>query len=227
MATAKSTSTSSTILKKHKQVEFHDKYKILLEDAIDLDKKIIYLFDELQDNIGTILRVKYAALKLYWEEVKNKKFNDIIVDISSFGGSVYAIYAALDFYDELKNEDNVLVNTKAQGICMSAATVLLSGGTGIRTATKRCKFMLHDMQISDISGSATQVAKQMETIKIEQEELFAFYAQYTRKKGTSELTGVVLKKETKKWMDRFASNSMEHFISAKEALELGLCDRII
>jgi len=206
---------------------FMDKYKILLEDAIDLDNKIIYLFGDLEEDLGTLLRLKFRVLETYWKEEKDSSLDTVSLDISSFGGSIYSIFAALDFYDELKFEKNILVNTKAQGICMSAATILLFGGTGTRMASKRCKLMLHDIQISGLEGSATQLKANMKTLEKEQEELFQFYAQFSREKDTPELSGNKLKKETKKWMDKIAKNSIEHHISSKQALDFKLIDGIL
>lgn len=206
---------------------FIDKYKILLEDAIDLDNKIIYLFGDLEEDLGTLLRLKFKVLQCYYEEEKKQELDKLTIDISSFGGSIYSLFAALDFYDELLYEHKLKVNTRAQGICMSAATILLFGGTGERVASKRCKLMLHDIQVEGLGGSATQVQKNMETLKKEQEELFEFYAQFARERGTEELKGIKLKKEANKWMNKIAKNSIDHHISAQQALDFKLIDRVL
>jgi ATP-dependent Clp protease protease subunit len=205
---------------------FIDKYKILLEDAIDLENKVIYLFGDLEEDLGTLLRLKFRVLQTYWKDERDEDLKEITIDISSFGGSIYSIFAAIDFYDELRF-NNIPVHTRAQGICMSAATLLLFGGTGKRVASKRCKLMLHDIQVEGLGGSATQMQKNMETLKKEQEELFQFYAQFSREKGTEELKGSKLKTETKKWINRIAKNSIEHHMSAKDALDLNLIDDIL
>lgn len=205
---------------------FIDNYKILLEDAIDLENKIIYLFGDLEEDLGTLLRLKFRVLQSYWKLEKKEDLKEISIDISSFGGSIYSIFAALDFYDELLH-NGIIINTKAQGICMSAATILLFGGTGERTASKRCKLMLHDIQISGLEGTATQLQENMKTLKKEQEELFQFYAQFSRDKNTPELSGNKLKIETKKWMDKIAKNSIDHHISSQQALEFNLIDKIL
>lgn len=210
-----------------KHLSFNDKYKILIDDCIDLENKTIYLVGNLNEEAGTLLRMKYEALKLYWKEEKKKKIQDITIDITSFGGSVYAIYGAIDFYDEMKKYDKVLVNTIAHGICMSAATVLLSGGTGTRMASKRCKLMLHDMQIGGMEGTAKQLEEMMKNIKSEKAELFNFYAKFSQDKNKPELSGKKLKEEARKWIERFADNSLENYISSKEALQLKLIDKII
>lgn len=210
------------------KLALEEKLKLLHEDGVDLENKIIYLWGELEESLGTILRVKSSVIKLFWEVEKKAQIEAITLDISSYGGSIYSIYGALDFYDELKFTDNILVNTKAQGICMSAATVLLCGGTGQRTATKRCKLMLHDIQTDGIGGTATQVKEYAKALDKEQKELFRFYAEFSKPRSTrAKLTEKQLQEETKKWMDKYASNSVDHYISAHQAKELKLIDKVI
>lgn len=202
-----------------------DKMRYVSEYAINFDERIIYVFGELNEDIGTNLRVKYDLLKNWWEHVIKESFTDITLDISSCGGSIYSINAALDFYYELELK-GIKVNTRAQGICMSAATVLLTAGTGERTAFPRCRFMFHDLQIEGVGGTANQVQHTAKTITEEQMELFALYAQYSRK-GQEPLSEKELVKEAKKWHKKFTKDGFDHYITAKEAKELNLIDRII
>lgn len=210
------------------KLNLEDKIKFLNEDGIDLENKIIYLWGELEENLGTTLRVKSSVLRLFWEAEKKQSLTEISLDISSYGGSIYSIYGAIDFYDELKSE-GILVNTKAQGICMSAATILLSGGTGVRSATKRCKFMLHDIQTDGgIGGTATQVKEYAKTLDKEQKELFRFYVEFSKNKSSKKkMSEKELEDETKKWMTKYATNSVDHYISAQQAKDLRLIDKII
>ena len=205
---------------------FAEKLKYSIEYGINFDKRIIYVFHELTEDIGTNLRIKYDLLKQWWKQVEEKEFKDITLDIASFGGSIYAITSALDFYDEVLREDGVTVNTKAQTICMSAATILLAGGTGERVATKRCKFMLHDIQVDGMGGTAKQMQSQMTNLSAEQIELFSFYAEFARR-GKEPLSKKELEREAKKWLKKYTKDGIDHYISADEALELNLLDRIL
>jgi ATP-dependent protease ClpP protease subunit len=201
------------------------KMKFIADYAINFDEKTIHVFGELNEDIGASLRVKYDLLSQWWTNVEQKPITEITLDISSYGGSIYAIFAALDFYHELKTK-GVLVNTRAHGLCMSAATVLLCAGTGERTALPRCKFMLHDVQIDGIAGTANQVAHTAKTITDEQMELFAMYAEFSRR-GEEPLSEKDLFKEAKKWHKRFTKDGYDHYISSQEALELKLIDKIL
>lgn len=205
---------------------FADKLKYAAEYGINFDKRRIYLSQELTEDIGTNLRIKYDLIKQWWEHVEGKKFSDITLEISSFGGSIYAITSALDFYDEIKREDNILVNTKAHTVCMSAATILLAGGTGHRTATKRTKMMLHDLQImGGLDGSAKQLQSTMLNINEEQIEMFSYYAQFANKDVT--FTEKELEKEAKKWIKKYTKDNTEHYLSAQEMLDLKLIDEVL
>jgi ATP-dependent protease ClpP protease subunit len=207
------------------KLSLDEKLRALMEHGIDFEGKVLYLEGELNENLGTYLRINYAALKLFWEVEKKKPLEEITLDISSYGGSTYSIYGALDFYDEAKKE-GVLINTKAQGICMSAATILLCGGTGVRMATKRCKLMLHDIQTEGIGGTVSQVKEYTKTLEKEQKELFGFYVEFTKPRN-KKITEKQLNEETKKLIHRFASNSVDHYIDSNEALELRLIDKIL
>ena len=205
---------------------FQEKIKLIGEYSVDPDKRIIYVSGVLTEEIATELRLKYALIKAWWSDVKNEKFNDITLDISSFGGSIYAINAALDFYYGLEKEDGVLVNTKTQSICMSAATVLVAGATGTRTASPRCKFMLHDVQVEGMGGTANQVAHSAKNLAEEQMDMFKLYAQFSRR-GKEIFTEKELATEAKKWHKRFTKDGYDFYISSDEVLKLNLIDSII
>lgn len=204
---------------------FAEKLKYATEYGLNFDTRTIYVFNALTDEIGTNLRIKYDLIKQWWKNVECKEFSDITIDIASCGGDIYAITSALDFYDELKKYENVLVNTKAQTVCMSAATILLAGGTGERTCTSRTKFMIHDMQISGVDGSAKQFQNIMSNINDEQSELFSYYVLFANKNKI--FTDKELKKETLKWIKKYTKDNSEHYLSSKEMLELNLVDRIL
>lgn len=203
-----------------------EKMKYIGEFGISIDDRIIHVYDELDENIGSILRIKYELIKEYWKTAKpDESFNDITLDICSGGGSIYAINACLDFFYEL-GLSGVKVNTRAHGYCMSAATVVLAGGTGERVSLPNCKFMLHDVQIDGIGGTANQVKHNAQIISDEQMELFSLYAKFSRR-GEEELSEKDLAKEAKKWQKKFTKDSFDHYITAKSVLEMKLIDKIL
>ena len=72
----------------------------------------------------------------------------INLNIASYGGDVYAMLGLVDYIKGLP----VQVNTHCIGTCMSAASVLLAGGTGTRTMSKNSTVMVHE-------GSAIETGK--------------------------------------------------------------------
>lgn len=205
---------------------FSEKLKYSSEYDIEFDNRMIYISGDLEDDIGTSLRVKYNLIKQWWLMIEEKKITDITIDISSMGGSIYSVSAALDFYHELEKYEGIKVNTRAQGICMSAATILLSGGSGERMAFPRCKFMLHDVQIEGVGGTANQVQSTVRTISDEQQELFQLYALFS-KKGKEDINEKELLKETKRWHKKFTKNGIDHYLSSQDMLKLNLIDTIL
>ena len=206
-----------------------EQLKLMLEYntqyAIELEKRVVHVYGELKEDLGVLLKVKYDIIKQFYSNILNEEVKDITLDISSYGGSIYSISSGLDFFYELSKE-NVLVHTKASGICMSAATVLLAGGTGERMASPRCKFMLHDIQVDGVGGTASQVMHTAQALSVEQEEMFTYYAEFSRK-GQEPLEEKDLKKEVKKWVKKFTKDGFDHYVTPKEMLELGLIDKIL
>ena len=82
----------------------------------------------------------------YLQRVNPEK--DINVNITSYGGDVYAMLGLVDVIRALP----VKVNTHCVGTCMSAAAGLLACGTGTRTMTKNATVMVHE-------GSAFEAGK--------------------------------------------------------------------
>lgn len=208
-----------------KEKLFETKLSLSIPYMVDFDNRIIYHCGELTDDVGTEFRMKTQMIRDWNRTVNGTDIKDITIDISSYGGSIYSCTSALDFYDELLKE-NILVNTKAHTVCMSAATIIVAGGTGERTATKRCKFMLHDIQMEGTAGTAKQLQSAVQNLSEEQLEFFSFYAQFS-KKNQPILSEKELLREAKKWIKKFTKDSVDHYISAQSVLELGLIDRVL
>lgn len=204
---------------------FTEKLKYISEYALNFDNKSIQVYGDLNEDIGVLLRVKYDLLKQWTEQVEKVELKEITLDISSFGGSIYAIFSALDFFHELMLE-GVIVNTRAHGLCMSAATVLLAGGTGVRMSLPNCKHLLHDVQIEGVGGTATQVEHTTKQIVSDQLEMFKLYAKFANK-GKEEFNEKDLIKEAKRWIKTYTKNSIDSYLSPTQMKDLHLIDVIL
>jgi len=90
----------------------------------------------------------------------------INLNIASYGGDVYAMLGLVDYIKGLP----VKVNTHCVGTCMSAASVLLSCGTGERTITKHGTVMVHEGSAFE-AGKTTDVMKGVDHLKDLQKDI--------------------------------------------------------
>ena len=125
---------------------------------------------------------------------------------SSYGGDVYAMLGLVDYIRGL----DVKVNTHCIGTCMSAASVLLSCGTGERTMTKHGTVMVHEGSAFE-AGKTTDVMKGVDHLKDLQKDI-------------NEILGEVTKKDARFWE---LSGRNDSYFDAEQCLEYGIVDKIV
>lgn len=164
-------------------------------------ERIIFLGRDIDDEIAN----QIVAVMLYLDSEDPGK--DIVLYINSPGGSVTSGMAIFDTMQHIKSD----VVTICVGLAASMGSFLLAAGTpGKRLALPHSRIMIHQPsggtrgQASDIEIEAKEI------IRIRQ-QLNQIYAQRT---------GQPLEK-IEKDMDR------DFFMSAEEAKEYGLIDRVI
>ena len=119
-----------------------------LEWGINLEKSTMYLSYEIdQDQL-------YAVMTRFDNFVRLNPKQDVTLNITSYGGDVYAMLGTIDYFNSLP----VKVNTHCIGACMSAAAVILACGTGKRTMTENSTVMVHE-------GSAFEGGKTSDVLK--------------------------------------------------------------
>ena len=130
---------------------------------------------------------------------------DINMNITSYGGDVYAMLGLVDFMRSLP----VKVNTHCIGTCMSAASVLLACGTGVRTMSKNSTVMVHE-------GSAFEAGKTSDVLK---------GADHLKKlqSNINRILGEVTKKDQKFWEE---VSKQDTYLTSEECLEYGIVDEI-
>lgn len=166
-----------------------------------LDDRIVVLTGEIDDDAAGLI----TAQLLYLDSVDTGK--DISLYINSPGGSVSAGLAIYDTMKLIKAD----VSTICVGMCASMGTILLAGGTkGKRFALPNSEIMIHQPS-GGVRGQATE-------IQIVAENIIK-----TRKKLNS-----LLAADTGKPYDVIASDTeRDHYMSAFEALDYGLIDKIL
>lgn len=175
-----------------------DIYSRLLAD------RIIFLGEEVSDaSAGVII-----AQMLFLEAEDPGK--DIQFYINSPGGSVSAGFAVYDTMQYVKCD----VSTICVGLAASFGAFLLAGGTkGKRMALPNAEIMIHQPAIhgDGIRGQASDIGILSDHILKSRERLNRILAENTGKTEAEVM----------------AATERDHYLTAEEALEFGLIDRII
>jgi len=207
------------------KLKLNDKLEFLNQYGIDLDNATISYAAEIDANLSILLRIRTEIIKKYWEIELGKKLEKVKIVLCSPGGDASAIFAMADMYDCYKKE-GILFDVFTEGICFSAATFIIGLGTGVRRATKRTRFMIHELQVTAIEGTATQTKATQKEIDFIQEETLKIYADlyckkmYGYKNPTDEQYQEVIDK-----FDNLVRK--ETYLSAEEALEHGFIDEVV
>ena len=166
-----------------------------------LRERIIFLGSEIDDDVANSI---VAQLLLLDSENPEK---DIMLYINSPGG---VITAGMAIYDTMK-----LIKADVSTICLgdaaSMGAFLLSGGTkGKRLALPNARIMIHQ-PLGGAKGQATDIEIEAKEILRMKTMLCELMAEHTGQKVEK------IKKDTER----------DNFMTAQEALEYGLIDRII
>ncbi|MBQ6795868.1 MAG: ATP-dependent Clp endopeptidase proteolytic subunit ClpP [Clostridia bacterium] len=166
-----------------------------------LKDRIIVLSDEVNDATASVI----VAQLLFLESEDPDK--DIYFYINSPGGSVTAGMAIYDTMNYIKCD----VSTICIGLAASMGAFLLSSGAkGKRLSLPNSEIMIHQ-PLGGAKGQATDVE---------------IHAKWLLK--TKEKLNAILAKNTGKSVEEVAHDTdRDNFMSAEEALEYGLIDKII
>ena len=176
----------------------YDIYSRLLSD------RIIFLGEEVNDSSAGII----IAQMLFLEAQDPEK--DIHFYINSPGGSVSAGFAVYDTMQYIKCD----VSTICLGLAASFGAFLLAGGAkGKRMALPNAEIMIHQPAIhgNGIQGQATDIKIMSDHIQHSKKKLNQILADHTGK--------TVEEIET--------ATERDHYLSAAEAMEFGLIDKVI
>lgn len=165
-----------------------------------LNDRIIFLSGEITDVTANII----ISELLYLDSINHK---DISLYINSPGGSVSAGLAIYDTMNLIKSD----VSTVVVGMAASMASFLLAAGSkGKRCALENSEVMIHEV-LGGTEGQATVIKIQADRILKLRDKMNSLLAKLTNK------TVAKINKDTER----------DNFMSAKEALEYGLIDKIL
>ncbi len=165
-----------------------------------LKDRIVFISGEIDDNLAN----RVIAELLYLDSVGNE---DINIYINSPGGSVSAGMAIYDTMNFLKSD----VSTTCLGIAASMAAFLLSSGKeGKRYILPNADVMIHQ-PLGGAQGQATD-------IKIASDRIINLRKRLNK----------ILSKNTSQSLKKIEKDTeRDNYLSAKEALDYGLVDKII
>jgi ATP-dependent Clp protease protease subunit len=179
-----------------------DKYAEIFH-SMDIDDGIIYMIGEIGEFSFYDLATRCRTILR--ERPEEKSDDPITIVINSAGGCMFEMFGIIDYIRSLKVKVNVIV----RGQAMSAGAMILATATGSRICSKHTTIMLHEASIgqygksSDIQASAKQYKKM-------EDDCLRLLAEST-------------KKDEAWWRE---NTRKDLFLSAEEALELGLIDLI-
>ena len=132
--------------------------------------------------------------------------------VSTHGGVASDMFSILDVMDSIKI-NTCDIHTFGIGKVMSAGVPILAAGTkGKRKIGKNCRIMLHSV-MAGTGGTIFSMENELEEIKWVQDSYIETLARYT--------------KMTKTKIKKMLKTQRDVYISAEEAIELGIADEII
>jgi ATP-dependent Clp protease, protease subunit len=166
-----------------------------------LNERIIFLGTPVTDDIANLIVAQLIHLE------SDDPDKDISLYVNSPGGSVYAGLAIYDTMQFIKPD----VQTICVGIAMSMGALLLAGGSeSKRMALPNAKILIHQVS-SSFQGQATDIEIHAREIIDVRRRLDEIISNHTGRDIEQ------VKKDTER----------DYFMSAEEAKEYGIIDRVI
>ena len=175
----------------------------------DPELRVIGLFSDVVDE--KIAELVHALLYLNETNRVKKQDKPIEFYLSTYGGSADDMFALYDVMRQIR--ESTEIHTIGLGKVMSAGVLLLASGTkGKRKIGKYCRVMIHSV-IGGSHGSLPNLANEMEAMQQIQKDYIDALVEETS----------MSKKDLKKLLER----KVNVYLSAEEAVELGIADIII
>ena len=205
--------------------EAEDLQQFLFVNSSESDEpriRMISLFGEVEEERASELCFSMIALKEMGKRDALEDPEDIDSDIittyapftfniSTYGGSaveMFAIYATMRM-----SRQECEIHTFGLGKVMSAGVLLLAAGTkGKRKIGKNCRVMLHSV-IGGSHGSIHNLENEMEEIRFLQEQHIKCLIEETDM--------------TKRYLNKLLNRKMNVYLTAEEAVELGIADEVV
>ena len=176
------------------------------------DAHLIGLFAEVaEEKIAEIIHALLIIAEDTRKKEKEEEKKPIDFYLSTYGGSADDMFA---LYDVMRIvQEDVIVRTVGLGKVMSAGVLLLAAGTkGERRIAKNCRVMIHSV-VGGNQGDLHDMLNEMEAIEQLQQMFVDCLVSET--------------KMTKSRLKKMLNRKVNVYLSAEEAVELGIADIII
>ena len=138
-------------------------------------------------------------------------YEPIEVMISTYGGSAAEMFSIYDVMRCVRRDCELL--TMGLGKVMSAGVLLLAAGTkGKRRIGKNCKVMIHSV-IGGSAGAIHNLENEMEELRLTQQQYIDALIEETSM--------------NKRYIKKLLGKKINIYLSAEEAVKLGIADEII
>ena len=132
--------------------------------------------------------------------------------ISTHGGCASDMFSILDVMEMVKNRTCDIETTGIGKVMSAGVPILAAGSPGKRRVGKNCRIMLHNV-MAGAGGTIFNMENELEEIKWVQDRYIETLASYT--------------KMTKAKIKKMLKTQRDVYISAEEAINLGIADEII
>jgi ATP-dependent Clp protease protease subunit len=166
--------------------------------------------ESLAEAVHTLVALNEAAIEEGSRSEEEEK-PSLRFYISTWGGDVHGMFALYDLMRSVRHE--VDIETIGLGKVMSAGVLLLAAGAkGMRVVGRNTRIMIHGIQAAQVGGLLS-LENEMEETRWLQDKMVEALAAET--------------KLTKSKIQKMIAKQVDCYISAEEALELGIVDIII
>ena len=174
------------------------------EYGVNIDDSIIFLHGDIV--MGMLFEVIGKARLILGNRPEENAKDPITLLINTDGGDVQEALGIIDYFSSLE----VPVNVVARGRANSAGCLILLCATGTRSASKLCTLMLHELS-SDIGGKMSDIKNSAAFTQHLEDEIFRLITTHST--------------ETDEFWRKVCSK--DYYMTAEQALKLGIIDQII
>ena len=198
---------------KNEEIDLSNTQEVYIVDKDEASLRLVSLYGSIEEETIGDLCIDLLTLK---EIIKYsfKEDDDKTIDfvISTYGGEASETFALYDIMRVVRKDCDIA--TFGLGKVMSGGVLILASGTkGKRKIGKNCRLMIHSV-VGTSHGSLYSLENEMEEVRWIQERYTKALAE------ESKMTEKYIKEE-------LFEKKMNVYLSAEEAVELGIADEII